>query len=100
MRCTRQKSAILRRSPALEYALLGLLIVLRLIEDSIKHNRIGLESIILTALISLAVFEPIARSTFIVMKYRTQRRVLERDRRRRRAPAVDVSPEPARETCN
>lgn len=62
------KSVILRRSGA-EYALLGLLIVLRLIEDSIKHNRIGVQSIILTALISLAVFEPIARSTFIVMKY-------------------------------
>ena len=32
------KSVILRRSPT-EYALLGLLIVLRLIEDSVKHNR-------------------------------------------------------------
>jgi hypothetical protein len=63
------KSVILRRSPA-EYALLGLLIVLRLIEDSVKHNRIGVESIVLTALISLAIFEPIARTSFIVVKYR------------------------------
>jgi hypothetical protein len=62
------KSVILRRSPA-EYALLGLLIVLRVIEDSVKHNRVGVESIVLTALISLAVFEPIARTSFIVMKY-------------------------------
>jgi hypothetical protein len=63
------KSVVLRRSGA-EYALLGLLIVLRLIEDSVKNNRLGTESIILTALISLAVFEPIARSTFIVLQYR------------------------------
>jgi hypothetical protein len=62
------KSVILRRSTA-EYALLGLLIALRLIEDSVKHNRVGVESLILTALISLAVIEPIARSTFVVMKY-------------------------------
>jgi hypothetical protein len=62
------KSVILRRSPA-EYALLGLLIVLRLIEDTVKHNRIGVESLVLTALISLAIFEPIARTSFIVMKY-------------------------------
>jgi hypothetical protein len=62
------KSVILRRSPA-EYALLGLLIVLRLIEDSVKHNRVGVESLVLTALISLAVCEPIARTAFIVMKY-------------------------------
>ena len=62
------KSVVLRRSAA-EYALLGLLIALRLIEDSVKHNRVGVESLVLTALISLAVIEPIARSTFIVMKY-------------------------------
>ena len=62
------KSVILRRSGA-EYALLGLLIVLRVIEDSVKHNRLGVESLVLTALISLAVVEPIARSSFVVMKY-------------------------------
>jgi hypothetical protein len=62
------KSVILRRSGA-EYALLGLLIVLRLVEGSVKHERVGIESLILTGLISLAVCEPIARSTFIVRKY-------------------------------
>jgi len=62
------KSVILRRSGA-EYALLGLLIVLRLVEGSVKHERVGVESLILTGLISLAVCEPIARSTFIVLKY-------------------------------
>lgn len=62
------KSVILRRSPT-EYALLGLLIVLRVIEDSVKHNRRGVESLVLTALISLAIVEPIARTSFIVMKY-------------------------------
>lgn len=62
------KSVILRRSGA-EYMLLGLLIVLRLIEDSVKNDRVGVESLFLTALISLAVFEPIARSAFVVLKY-------------------------------
>ncbi len=62
------KSVILRRSGA-EYALLGLLIVLRLVEGSVKHDRVGIESLILTALISLAIFEPIGRSTFIILKY-------------------------------
>jgi hypothetical protein len=62
------KSVILRRSSA-EYALLGLLIVLRLVEGSVKHERVGVESLILTGLISLAVCEPIARSAFIVLKY-------------------------------
>lgn len=62
------KSVILRRS-ATEYALLGLLIVLRLVEGSVKHERVGVESLILTGLISLAVVETIARSAFIVRKY-------------------------------
>ena len=64
------KSVILRRSGA-EYALLGLLIALRLAESSVKNDRIGVQSLIFTALISLAVVEPIARSAFIVEKYRT-----------------------------
>jgi len=34
------KSVILRRSGA-EYALLGLLIVLRLVEGSVRHNPLG-----------------------------------------------------------
>jgi hypothetical protein len=59
---------ILRRSGA-EYALLGLLIVLRLVEGSVKHDRVGIESLILTALTALAIFEPIGRSAFIVLKY-------------------------------
>ena len=63
------KSVILRRSGA-EYALLGLLIALRLAESSVKNERIGVQSLIFTALISLAVVEPIARSSFIVEKYR------------------------------
>jgi hypothetical protein len=62
------KSVILRRSP-MEYALLGLLIILRLVEGSVKHERVGVESLILTGLISLAVIETIARSAFIVHKY-------------------------------
>jgi hypothetical protein len=45
------------------------LVVLRLVEGSVKHDRVGIESLILTALISLAIFEPIGRSTFIILKY-------------------------------
>lgn len=63
------RSVILRRSGA-EYALLGLLIVLRFIEDPVTHDRASVASLILTALSALAVFEPIMRSAFIVMKYR------------------------------
>jgi hypothetical protein len=62
------KSVVLRRSP-MEYALLGLLIILRLVEGSVKHERVGVESLILTGLISLAVIETIARSAFIVSMY-------------------------------
>lgn len=62
------KSVILRRSST-EYALLGLLIILRLVESSVKHERVGVESLILTSLISLAVIETIARSAFIVRRY-------------------------------
>jgi len=66
MRAT--KSVVLRRSST-EYVLLGLLIILRLLEGSVKHERVGIESLILTSLISLAVIETIARSAFIVRKY-------------------------------
>lgn len=62
------KSVVLRRSST-EYALLGLLIILRLVEGSVKHERVGVESLILTSLIALAVIETIARSAFIVRKY-------------------------------
>ncbi|MEO9180669.1 MAG: hypothetical protein ABI298_03355 [Acidimicrobiales bacterium] len=62
------KSVILRRSGT-EYALLALLLGLRLAEDSVTANRSGFASYALTALISLAVVEAFARTGFIVQKY-------------------------------
>jgi hypothetical protein len=62
------KSVILRRSGT-EYALLALLLGLRIAEDSVTNNRSGFASYALTALISLAVVEAFARTGFIVQKY-------------------------------
>jgi hypothetical protein len=62
------KNVVLRRS-GVEYGLLALLIILRLIESSVKNDRIGFQSYALTVLISLAVVESIARSAFIVIRY-------------------------------
>jgi hypothetical protein len=62
------KNVVLRRS-GVEYGLLSLLIVLRLIESSIKHDRVGFQTVVLTVLISLAVVESFARSLFILQRY-------------------------------
>ena len=62
------KNVVLRRS-GVEYGLLSLLVILRFIEGSIKHDRIGFQSFALTVLISLAVVESIARSLFILLRY-------------------------------
>lgn len=63
------RSVVLRRS-GLEYALVAVLIVLRTLEGSIdrSHSVIALSG--LTALASLALVEAIARSSFIVERYR------------------------------
>ncbi len=62
------KSVVLRRS-ATEYALLALLLGLRITEDSVTNNRAGFASYALTALISLAVVEAFARTGFIAQQY-------------------------------
>jgi hypothetical protein len=62
------RSVILRRSGT-EYALLALLLGLRIAEDTVTNNRSGFASFALTALISLAVVEAFARTGFIVQKY-------------------------------
>jgi hypothetical protein len=62
------KNVVLRRS-GVEYGLLSLLIILRVVESSIKNDRIGFQSFALTVLISLAVVESIARSLFILLRY-------------------------------
>ncbi len=66
------KSVILRRSGT-EYALLALLLGLRLAEDSVTNNRSGFASYALTALIALAVVEAFARTGFILQKYLTEK---------------------------
>jgi len=62
------KNVVLRRS-GVEYGLLSLLLILRIVENSVKNDRIGFQSFALTVLISLAVVESIARSVFIVVRY-------------------------------
>jgi hypothetical protein len=62
------KNVVLRRS-GVEYGLLSLLIVLRLVESSVKNDRVGFQSFALTVLIALAVIESIARSLFILIRY-------------------------------
>jgi hypothetical protein len=62
------KSVVFRRSP-LEYGLLALLLILRIAESSFSNLHRGFASYVLTALIALAVAEPIARSAAIGIRY-------------------------------
>jgi len=63
------RSVVLRRS-GLEYALVGVLIVLRTLEGSIDRSHSAIALSALTALATLALVEAIARSYFIVDRYR------------------------------
>ena len=63
------KSVVFRRS-AIEYGLLGLLLALRLVEDSVSHLQGGWASYVLTALMALAVVESITRAAAIYLHYR------------------------------
>lgn len=63
------RSVVLRRS-GLECALVAVLIVLRTLEGSIDRSHSALALSGLTALASLALVEAIARSSFIVERYR------------------------------
>jgi hypothetical protein len=63
------KSVVFRRS-AIEYGLLGLLLALRIAEDSFSHLRTGVASYALTALVALAVSESITRAAAIYFHYR------------------------------
>jgi hypothetical protein len=62
------KSVVFRRS-VMEYGLLALLLVLRIAESSFSNLHKGFASYVLTALIALAVAEPIARSAAIGIRY-------------------------------
>jgi hypothetical protein len=62
------KCVVFRRSPA-EYGLLGLLLVLRIAEDSITNLHNGFASYAIAAGAALAVAESIARSAAIAIRY-------------------------------
>lgn len=64
---------VLRRS-VWEYALLALLIVVRLVESDLTR-RTGFESLLLTVFVSLGLVEAIARSSFIVAKFLKAKRL-------------------------
>jgi hypothetical protein len=63
------KGVVFRRSGA-EYALLALLLVLRLAETSVQHARSTALTCVLAGLVALAVSESFARTTAIVLHYR------------------------------
>jgi hypothetical protein len=62
------KSIILRRSPV-EYALLAVLLALRLSANSIANMHSGVATYLLTAIIALGVVESITRASAIVWRY-------------------------------
>jgi hypothetical protein len=62
------RAVVFRRS-GLEYGLLGLLLGLRLAESAIERSHDTALTLLLTALISLAVVEPVARTAGITAKY-------------------------------
>jgi hypothetical protein len=62
------KGVVFRRSP-IEYGLLGLLLLLRLLESSIEHATSRPLTFVLTGLIGLAIAESIARTTAIALRY-------------------------------
>ncbi len=63
------RSVVLRRS-GIEYGLVALLIVLRSLEGSIDRSHSVLALSALTGLATLALVEALARSAFIVERYR------------------------------
>ena len=62
------RCVVFRRSP-LEYGLLGVLVALRLAEDAIARQHTGFVTLVLTALIALAVAESIVRAAGVTLLY-------------------------------
>jgi hypothetical protein len=65
------RSVILTRSTA-EYLLLGVLLVLKLSEDAVDRVHSGPFTLVLTALLALAVVESLSRSVAITLRYRSE----------------------------
>ncbi|HTU59049.1 MAG TPA: hypothetical protein VMF89_11460 [Polyangiales bacterium] len=70
VRAVKESRSVIFRRSAMEYGLLGLLLVLRIAESSIAHLHNEFVTYVLTAGIALAVVESIARASAIVIKYR------------------------------
>jgi hypothetical protein len=68
------KSVVFRRSP-LEYGLLSLLLVLRIVEGSIAKLHSEVATYALTALIAFAVVESVARTLDIGVRYHRETRL-------------------------
>lgn len=70
VRAVKESQSVVFRRSAMEYGLLGLLLVLRIAESSISHLHNEFVTYLLTAGIALAVAESITRAAAIVVKYR------------------------------
>ncbi|MGA2123892.1 MAG: hypothetical protein ABSG58_05640 [Acidimicrobiales bacterium] len=70
VRAVKESQSVIFRRSAMEYGLLGLLLILRIAESSITHLHNEFVTYVLTAGIALAVAESIARAAAIIMKYR------------------------------
>jgi hypothetical protein len=70
VRAVKESHSVVFRRSAMEYGLLGLLLVLRIAESSISHLHNEFVTYVLTGGIALAVVESIARAAAIVVKYR------------------------------
>lgn len=71
VRADRSLSSIVLRRSGLEYALVGLLLLLRVTENSLHANSSSLAIEAVSALASLGLFEAVSRSAFIVARYRS-----------------------------
>jgi hypothetical protein len=65
---------VFRRS-ALEYGLLSLLLVLRIVENSIAKLHSGVATYALTALIAFALVESVARTLDIGIRYHRETQI-------------------------
>lgn len=73
VRAVRETKSVIFRRSALEYGLLGVLLLLRLVETSIAKMHSGFATYALTALVALAVAESITRAAAIVWRYHHER---------------------------
>jgi len=70
VRAVKESQSVIFRRSAIEYGLLGLLLILRIAESSITHLHNEFVTYVLTGGVALAVAESVARASAIVVKYR------------------------------